>query len=180
MITRVSHSRFLKNIPVRKKEEYDKVVTTVWTFDPNTSYLKYASTVFKKNNNTEFWNKKQHLNTAYERYENSPLVIYCFFPNYIDLEDFDKLSMDWYIAEHLIYKFGCYNKNENIEGIHGKANIYLYGSPFRFKSLHFRSPSYTRNNSDHEEFPVSKCISVSLFILIATFSAGSAFYSSLA
>ena len=121
---RVAHSRFLKGEPVCKKDKYDRVVTSVWSFDD--SVLTYAATVFKQTNSRDLWNKSDHLYKALERYTKNPLRIKLatFVPKEY-MAELSNISMDWYVAEHLIYKFGTHNKNPiDVRKVHGETTIY--------------------------------------------------------
>ena len=69
----------------------------------------------------DFWNKKEHVKTAMERYyKKSVLLVVKFLGPFLDtpcFEDIDKIGLEWYIATNLIYRFGCMDKTEKIHEI---------------------------------------------------------------
>ena len=72
---RAAHSRFMKNTPVAKGKDFDRVVTSVWTFDHNTRVLTYGATIYRKENSHDSWDKNLHLKRAIERFNDNPIRI---------------------------------------------------------------------------------------------------------
>lgn len=113
---RIVHSRFKYGKPVRKGQDYDRVVTSCWSYHPSTQILIYGATVFNKDNSKTFWNRKKHRDTAIQRYEESPV--------YVKLEQTPLFTMynkgprnvaiDWHIATDFIFKFRTHVPSANI------------------------------------------------------------------
>lgn len=120
---RVAHSRFNKGIPVCRGEAFTRIVTSVWSFESETAVLTYGATIFKKDHSKDHWNRKKHLERAVERFTNNPIRIVLKAIN--SIPEISNISMDWYIAQNLIYKFGTHNTIEpDIRRIQGTTNIY--------------------------------------------------------
>jgi hypothetical protein len=123
------------------KDQFDKVVSSVWSFDPETHVLTYAATVFKKTNKSDFWNKRQHKNRALERFEKNPLRVKLVLDYECDqtAPELQSSAIDWFISSHLIYKFGTHNKNEvDVRRVHFETRI-------RPDFNTFYDPSYSEN-----------------------------------
>src|SRR3990172_12901772 len=56
-------------------DEVKNVVTCAYSLNFNTGVLRYGATIFKKEWNTEHWNKRAHRERAMERYNNNPVLI---------------------------------------------------------------------------------------------------------
>jgi len=124
MMTRTAHSRIMNGRAIQKGEQYDRVVTSVWNFDPDTSVLTYGATVYKKDKDkkSDFWNKREHKKTAIERFEKHPIRVVIAAPE--NMPELSNISIDWFIAQNLIYKFGTHNKkNVDVRRIHGKVKV---------------------------------------------------------
>ena len=107
-ILRIAHSRFKKMLPVRKNDNsYDRVVTSVWTFNPETHILTYSATKFQKVTCTDHWNKNAHLKRALERFHSCPRRIHLKSASPLEMSN---AAMDWFISKKLIYVFGTHNK----------------------------------------------------------------------
>ncbi len=130
---RFAHSRFHKGKPVCKGEKFDRVVTSVWTFDTDVSILTYGATVFKKENRGDHWSRRAHVKQAVERFNDNPLRIKLIRPVWLRelLVEIDSIPMDWYIATNLIYKFGTQSKSD--EQIEKTVDI-----PFDFNTRYSR------------------------------------------
>jgi hypothetical protein len=124
---RTAHSRFLNKEPVGKRDGFDRVVTSVWSLDKNTNILTYGAVVYRKNGPNDHWRKRQHYLKAVERFHNTPIRVtlkYVGFNNLL-LSSISNLSMDWYIATNLIFKFGTHDKTGVPDvGFHGTSTIY--------------------------------------------------------
>ena len=119
---RFAHSRFYQNSPAIKGEEYDRVVTTAWTFEPNVCILTYGATVYKKTG--DFWDRRGHLETAKERFANNPIRVHLQSKGQV--QEISNIAMDWYVASNLIFKFGTHNKNDvDVRRVHGEVVIPL-------------------------------------------------------
>lgn len=114
---RLSHSRFLKNSPAQKKDTFDKVVTTVWTFEPETSVLTYGATVYKKAGKSDFWNKKEHKEQAMKRFQENPIRVQLLSRDTVP--ELMSRAIDWFISSHLVFKYGTHNKtNPDVRRVH--------------------------------------------------------------
>lgn len=120
---RLAHSRFLENSPAERKDLFDRVVSSAWTYDPKTSILTYGATVYRKAGKSDFWNKQMHKDTALERFTDSPLRIFLNNTHYCP--KLSSSAIDWFIARNLIFKFGTHNKNERSSG-NFDFEIYIY------------------------------------------------------
>lgn len=151
----IAHSRFNRNTPVRRGSKYTRVVTSVWTYDREKSVLTYGATVFRRqkskmleygrevdlndllksdkskqskqlkypsvsNKGLDLWNKKVHRERATERFNNIPVRIKIITP--VPLRN---VSLSWFIAEKLIFKFGCCKDDENdrSDEFHGVVTV---------------------------------------------------------
>lgn len=143
---RFAHSRFHNNEPVMKGEEFDRVVTTAWTFEPEVSILTYGATVYKKSNAKDFWSKREHIKTAKERFENNPIRVQLKSKDHN--QEIDNIAMDWYIASNLIFKFGTHNTNQvDVRRIHGEVTI----SPDFNQDYSFLNYYYCDTSTDCQE-----------------------------
>lgn len=120
-MARIYHSRFYKGVPVYKDSKFDKVVTTAWTYESSTSVLTYAATVFVKNGNSDFWNKKIHREETLKRFENNPIRIKLFREEGPELSN---NAVDWYISRYLIFHCGTHNKvSPDVRRVHHELKI---------------------------------------------------------
>ena len=118
---RLAHSRFYHGKSVRKSEEYDRIVTSCWSFQPDTSILTYGSTVYRRTD--DHWNKKAHKLKAIERYKKHPIRVRVNTD--AQLDELSNIAMDWYIAKKLIFVFGTHNENEiDVRRVHGNCTIH--------------------------------------------------------
>ena len=125
MEKRFAHSRFFKGTPVPKNQKYDRVVTTCWTYEPETRILTYAATVFKKESSRDHWDRKLHKQKAEKRFSRGPVRLQLKCSKYIG--ELSNIAMDWYIAKNLIFKFGTHNKNSvDVRRIHGEHEVPFY------------------------------------------------------
>ena len=105
---RLAHSRFHHGKPVSKYDDFDKVVTSVWTFQPDKSILTYASTVFAKKSNKDHWVKKIHREMAQKRFQENPIRVHIIREE--EGPEMSSTPVDWFISRTLIYEFGTHNK----------------------------------------------------------------------
>lgn len=108
---RTAHSRFLDKTPVKKGDPYDRVVTSVWNLDPETKTLTYGATIYRRAAPNDHWYKADHRSLAHQRFILNPVRVNLQFCG--DVTKLSCISMDWYIADNLIYKFGTHNKNKS-------------------------------------------------------------------
>jgi len=163
---RLAHSRFFHGKPVSKFEEFDKVVTSVWTFQPDKSILTYASTVFTKKSNSDFWVKKVHREKAQERFENNPIRVHII--REAEGPEMSSTPVDWFISRCLIYEFGTHNKiSPDVRRLHHEKvvrnDFNEHYDPF------YRPERYLLNGKRREEqenTPVSRW----LYVLIGFLS----------
>lgn len=135
---RTSHSRFNNHNPVCKGQNYNRVVTSCWSYDIYTQVLRYGAAVFTKETPKSFWNKKIHRETARERYEMSPVLVKLNRDDQYDKYNKGKprnVAIDWHIATEFIFKYQAYNLNPI--GI----NEYTMSSEFNFKFSYLKSCS---------------------------------------
>jgi len=119
---RLAHSRFYKGKPVSKSETFDKIVTTVWHFQPNKSILTYASTIFTKKSSNDFWNKREHKMRAQERFESNPIRVHIMQDSLGP--ELSSTPVDWFISRYLVYQFGTYNKiSPDVRRVHHEFHI---------------------------------------------------------
>ncbi len=124
-LLRIAHSRFSENVPTNKSDnKFDRVVTSVWTFDVDTKVLVYAATNFKKQNCRDHWNKSQHLERALERFHSCPIRVQlkCADGQLLEISN---MAMDWYISRKLVYLFGTHNKSAtpDVRRIHHQKTL---------------------------------------------------------
>ncbi len=117
---RLSHCRFDNIKPLYKYKncltETNRVVSVAWKYDEKTEILSYGATIYKKSNDN--WIKKDHSQTAIERFTTCPLHFK------VDLKKLiTRTSIDWYIARVLVLKYGCYFK-----GVLEKGEILPYNT----------------------------------------------------
>ena len=117
---RLSHCRFNNIKPLYKYKhclaETNRVVSVAWKYDEKTEMLSYGATIYKKSNDS--WIKKDHSQTAIERFTTCPLHFKVTFSNLTN-----RTSIDWYIARALVLKYGCYFK-----GVLEKGEILPYNT----------------------------------------------------
>lgn len=119
---RLAHSRFHNGKPVSKAEQFDKVVSTVWSFEPEHSILTYASTIYTRTGNKDFWNKKEHRDMTMKRYTENPLRIKIIRESGSEL---CSTPVDWFISRYLIYQFGTHNKiSPDVRRIHHELPVW--------------------------------------------------------
>lgn len=126
--TRVAHSRFLKGMPMgcENRKDYDKIVTSVWNYDSNTKVLTYGATVFRKTSTSDCWNRKLHLERAYQRFTECPVTVKIYF-----CDEPIPSAINWYIANDLSFKFGSYSKS-NEESNHVIVGGRYFNQTFDF------------------------------------------------
>jgi hypothetical protein len=107
---RLAHSRFHKNIPSDKKDSFDKVVTSVWSYDPGSSVLTYGATTYVKSGKSDFWNKKYHKETALKRFTENPIRVKLNPEDSKGNCELDSTAIDWFISSHMVYQYGTHNK----------------------------------------------------------------------
>lgn len=121
---RLAHSRFCGGEPAYEKDVFDKIVSSVWSFDPETKILTYGATVYRKSAKNDFWNKRQHKNRALERFEQNPIRVKLNVENGVKARELQSSAIDWFISSHLIYKFGTHNKNvPDVRRVHFETKV---------------------------------------------------------
>lgn len=108
---RTAHSRFLDKIAVKKGASYDRVVTSVWSIDPSTKILTYGATIYRRAAPNDHWHKADHRSLAQQRFLLNPIRVQLQFSG--DITTLSCISIDWYIADNLIFKFGTHDKQKN-------------------------------------------------------------------
>ena len=103
---RVAHIRYRNGETVHKtlSDQMDRVVTVVWNYYPKKNMLTYGATVYKKSDPTDRWSKHDHYDQAKQRFDLAPIMV-----NFNSIEPFSKKAMDKYIADKLIYFYGCFS-----------------------------------------------------------------------
>ncbi len=103
---RPAHSRFYEGTPVWKEEFFDRVVTTCWEAQGNR--LKYAAAVFRRDSKNAHWNKKLHRETAFKRFEETPIYVELSIggSTNVDFSQLNSNAVDWCIATVLLPAFG--------------------------------------------------------------------------
>lgn len=120
-IVRLAHSRFYQGEPAKRKDVFDKVVTSVWSFESDTGILTYAATVYKKSGPRDFWCKQQHKTQAMDRFKNNPLRIRMISQNAHELTS---SGVDWFISRHCIYHYGTHNKTDpDVRRVHHEYHV---------------------------------------------------------
>ena len=165
---RLAHSRFIDNKAVAKVEKFDRVVTTAWVFEPQHSLLTYGATVYQCENSKDHWDKRIHRERAIERFQNNPIRIVLKSDG--PIPEPCNISVDWFIASHLIFIFGTHNKNEvDVRRIHGNVKI---GSDFNNKysllSVHF--PDYIFDYTTDDYFNHSIGLNLLCMLIGASFT----------
>jgi len=107
-MTRIVHSRFFKGKLVRKNEAFDKIVTSVWSYDTKNSILTYGATVYHESKTS--WCKKNHVKTAKKRYLENPIVVKLLCEE--NMEKLRYIAIDNFISTELIFRFGAFCKEE--------------------------------------------------------------------
>lgn len=121
MSPRLSHNKFYKSKPVFGDSKFDKVVTTMWTYESDVCILTYAATVFKKDSETDFWKRKNHKEETLKRFKENPIRIKLFSEKCPELMN---NAMDWYIAKDLIFKYGTHNKTyPDVRRVHHEVQL---------------------------------------------------------
>jgi len=144
---RLSHCRFLKNRPCQQKDIFDKVVTSVWTYEPETSILTYAATVYTKSNKSDFWNKKEHKKQALQRFDTNPIRVRLLcFKSSNGISELTSRAVDWFISTHLVYEYGVFNKtNPDVRRVQHERHI---RDDFnQFYDPYYTSQEFTFNSS---------------------------------
>ena len=125
---RLAHSRFLDGQVAFEKDVFDKIVTSAWSYEPQTRILTYGATVYKKVGKTDFWNKRQHKDQALSRFMENPLRIKLISVGRVP--EMNSVSIDWFISAHLIYKFGVCGKELDVRRVHHETGIRPYFNEF--------------------------------------------------
>ena len=108
---RITHSRFLKGKPVTKNLGiFDKIITTVWSFNIQSRILKYGSTIYTKDSPQDCWYRKAHLDTSKHRYLSCPIKVK-IISNTDYYTTMSNRGVDWFISRNLVCKYGTHNKN---------------------------------------------------------------------
>lgn len=153
---RTAHSRFLNKQPVGKRDEFDRVVTSVWSLDKNTNVLTYGAVVYFKNGPNDHWGKRRHYLKAVERFHKNPVRVSLQYVGFFNqtLSSMANLSMDWYIATNLIFKFGTHDKTGVVPpvGFHGISTIYDdFNEAYCKLSHRYEDSSESSDEEDNEE-----------------------------
>ena len=103
---RVAHIRYRNGQHVHKSfsDHMDRVVTVIWNYYPKKNILTYGATVYKKSGMTDRWSKQEHYDQAKTRFDVAPIMI-----KFDLIEPFSKKAMDRYIADKVIYFYGCFS-----------------------------------------------------------------------
>ena len=121
---RITHSRFYKHHPVTRRDKFDRVVTSVWTYEPKTCILTYGAVVYTKESPTDFWVRRVHKEEAMKRFTENPIRIKLVRVG-LDRRELTSIAVDWFISTHLIFKVGTHNKEEvNVRRVQGECNVY--------------------------------------------------------
>ena len=104
---RIAHIRYKDNKIYHKSKINDptRIVTVVWNFDAGKNLLVYGATVYTASSHQDRWVKKLHTQKALTRYYETAVLV----KFRLDVE-FSRVAMDKYIADHLVYRFGCKSK----------------------------------------------------------------------
>src|SRR4029078_12095316 len=97
---RLAHSRFCGGNPAYEKDKFNKIVTSVWSFDPTTKVLTYAATVYRKSAKNDFWNKREHKNRALEQFEQNPIRVKLNVQKDVNARELQSSAIDWFISSH--------------------------------------------------------------------------------
>jgi hypothetical protein len=139
---RVTHCRFNKSIPIYKNpkqnNKFDRVVSIAWNYDSTKSVIIYGATVFKHTSVEEQWTKKLHSKTALERYNNCPVKVMMINT---DLDNFSTDYIDWYIAQKLIYDYGCKSYDNELFHVH------VHQTNDQYKNMEDKEFSYNESNT---------------------------------
>ena len=122
---RVSHRRFVDKIPTFNDDKnINRIITVVWTFEPPTSILTYGATIYKQDDKRDKWVKRMHTITATERYDNNPIRVKLLPVFGKALSEIKSLSLDWFIAQKLIFSHGTHNTNPiDVRRVHEAVRI---------------------------------------------------------
>jgi hypothetical protein len=122
---RVSYCRFYKDKPVGTSDEYDRVVTVVWTFNYDKYVINYGANVFNKSPLTPVWYKKASRVNAYDNFTTKPLRIGLDDTKFAFHPEMTSRALYWYIARCLVNRHGCYNtKNHDTRRLHDVEVVY--------------------------------------------------------
>ena len=122
MSVRLAHSRFFKGKSVSRSEKFDKVVTTLWSFQPDKSILTYASSVFTKKSKNDFWVKKEQRKNVQERFENNPIRVHIIRDDFGP--EMSSTPVDWFISSYLIFQYGTHNKiSPDVRRVHHEITV---------------------------------------------------------
>lgn len=149
---RLAHSRFNQGVPVRRSQPFDRVVTSVWSFDPENSILTYGSTIFNKDSHNDHWDKKKHHAKALERFVKNPLRIVLESSHNFELCN---ISIDWFISQKLVYRFGTHNNQLDVRRLHGTITV-----PDDFNNCY--SP-FSESDDDDQVYQTSDCSGRKIF-----------------
>ena len=148
---RLAHSRFCGGEPAYCKDVFDKIVSSVWSFDPETKVLTYGATIYRKSGKSDFWNKRQHKNRALERFEQNPIRVTLINEKGVKPCELQSAAIDWFIASHLIYKFGTHNKNApDVRRVHFETKV-------RADFNSFYDPTFSENYVLGGSKPCEEC-----------------------
>lgn len=122
---RLAHSRFLKNCPSQQKDSFDRVVTSVWCYEPETSILTYGATVYKKADKTDTWSKREHKEKAMQRFTDTPIRVKLLCaPESNGISELGSTAVDWFISTHLVFEYGTHNKTSpDVRRVHHERFI---------------------------------------------------------
>jgi hypothetical protein len=122
---RLAHSRFLNSRPTQQKDSFDKVVTSVWSYDPETSILTYGATVYKKADKSDTWSKREHKERAMQRFTDVPIRVKLLCaPESSGIAELESTAVDWFISTHLVFEYGTHNKTvPDVRRIHHERYI---------------------------------------------------------
>jgi hypothetical protein len=169
-MVRTVHARFLNKKLVTKTDPFNKVISVIWSYDTDTSILRYGATVYHYSK--KFWNKKEHRETALKRYEETPIEVLIvkkndYNPRYV--------AMDRFIATSLIYKYGCSDVNgepTRVENIGTNFNeIYFPEKKESEKQIQRWTEKEMKN-----ELESSMCADIACMLIIPVITAGVFFF----
>jgi len=108
---RVAHSKFCDDVPLNRNDNtFNKIVSSVWSYEPATRILTYGATVFRKTSNKDFWVRKSHRERALERFYQNPVRV-CLSSQWGKVS-LASVAVDWFIARELIFKYGVQGGTE--------------------------------------------------------------------
>lgn len=155
---RIAHSRFNGNQQVTRRDSFDRVVTSVWSYE--NGVIRYGATVYKRNTKNVSWNRKDHIMTALNRYMRFPVFLRLKFGD--DQSSVPcPVAIDWFIAKLAVEVFGCLDKN-NSEEVQGPVN---YGTSYYFNKRY--DPRRERYENDDTEWNILGSAQVPTLVLLA-------------